>query len=503
MKTAAPRTVSSPSRRLHLAGGGLLAILLVLPLFVFLTEEPIQLWDESRNAMNAWEMARNGNLLEVRFEGEPDLWNTKPPLLLWLQAAAYHLVGPSTLAVRLPSVLAAMLTLGALILGLRHLLGRWEPGVLAAVVLVSSAGYVKYSHAARTADFDALLTLFTTGVFLSFCAVLGAPSERSRRWAMLALFGSLTLAVMTKGVAGLLFLPAIQILLTVYRQWGTILRMRATYRGALGGVVVVAALYGAREWATPGYLAAVWQNEIGGRATEVIGDHSGPWYYYLLNLYDRRLFFWIFVLPVGAVGAFFAADPRLRRVLQCALVFVVVHLAVISSVATKLEWYDLAIYPLCAIVTAAGIGFLADLFIQPESAWIRRSFRSPAGARVAFFALIAVQPYLSVLDGIKPREDPAYDASEYLARLEEGSLDRPLKLAREDYHPERWIYVHFARARGLPVELVDPSSLVPGDTVLIVDAGQRERLAARFTLSTVERHKSAEVAVLGARPAAP
>ena len=52
---------------------------------------PLQLWDESRNANNALELALSARGLSgwraPTFGGAPDHWNTKPPLLIWLMAA--------------------------------------------------------------------------------------------------------------------------------------------------------------------------------------------------------------------------------------------------------------------------------------------------------------------------------------------------------------------------------------------------------------------------------
>jgi len=59
---------------------------------------PVYLSDESRQAFNSFEMFLNGNWLVTTFENKPDLWNTKPPLLIWLQVLFYHLVGTNELA---------------------------------------------------------------------------------------------------------------------------------------------------------------------------------------------------------------------------------------------------------------------------------------------------------------------------------------------------------------------------------------------------------------------
>ncbi|MBJ6109715.1 hypothetical protein JAO73_11875 [Hymenobacter sp. BT523] len=44
------------------------------------------MWDEARLAVNATEILQSGDWLITRYDGQPDLWNTKPPLFIWLQA---------------------------------------------------------------------------------------------------------------------------------------------------------------------------------------------------------------------------------------------------------------------------------------------------------------------------------------------------------------------------------------------------------------------------------
>ncbi len=83
-------------------------VVAALFMFVDVRPDPIQLWDESRIAVNALEMHLRGLSLVTTYGFTPDLWNTKPPLLVWLIDAAMAVVGPSELAVRLPSMAAAL-----------------------------------------------------------------------------------------------------------------------------------------------------------------------------------------------------------------------------------------------------------------------------------------------------------------------------------------------------------------------------------------------------------
>src|SRR4051812_9188165 len=88
----------------------ILAALIYMPVFGFLDILCLRDRGESRNALNAIEMKENGNYLVPYYDGKPDMWNTKPPLLLWFQVFFMKTIGVDEIAVRLPSAIAAFFT---------------------------------------------------------------------------------------------------------------------------------------------------------------------------------------------------------------------------------------------------------------------------------------------------------------------------------------------------------------------------------------------------------
>ena len=91
---------------------GFLLVLLVvsIPIFSHLGEFPMQIWDESRLANNAIEMYETGNPIVVTYNYLPEMWSTKPPLMIWLQVLSLKAFGLNDLAFRLPSAFAAVFT---------------------------------------------------------------------------------------------------------------------------------------------------------------------------------------------------------------------------------------------------------------------------------------------------------------------------------------------------------------------------------------------------------
>src|SRR5437660_2676149 len=98
------------------------------------------LWDidEGNNAEAAREMMESGNWIVPKFNYQ--LRVDKPALLYWLQIGAYRVFGVNEFASRLPSALAALLTVFLAYELARSMFGR-NTGLLAGIVLVSAAGF--------------------------------------------------------------------------------------------------------------------------------------------------------------------------------------------------------------------------------------------------------------------------------------------------------------------------------------------------------------------------
>ena len=157
--------------------------------------------DEARFARTSLEMLRSGDLVVPTFEGQPRL--VKPPLLHWLQAALFSILGTAEWVVRLPSIAATLATL--LITGWvsRRRFGDqgalWASLCLATMPLVIVIG--------RQGTLDALLMLHVWAV-VAYDLDAG-PDEGSRPvWPYGLLLG---LAFLIKGPVGVV-LPLLMML---------------------------------------------------------------------------------------------------------------------------------------------------------------------------------------------------------------------------------------------------------------------------------------------------
>lgn len=364
---------------------GLLVVFLAyMPLFWLLTSHPVQQWDEARTGLNGLNILRNHEWLVLRDADQlPDLWNCKPPLWPWLLALSFKLVGPTELGLRLPAALAALATVLVVYSTGRRWLGGWEGGLLAALILLTSGGYISL-HVTRSGDFDTLLVLWTTLGTLAWLRYLADGHSRYAWRAGLFFF----LAAFTKGIAGLLFGPGL-LLATFAVGQGQRLRRPAPWLAIAALLAGMATWYAVREHAQPGYLAAVWAYEIGGPAASQLEGHRTELYYYLAHFIEAKFMFWMVAallggllgwqLPAGTPGWYLA------RLVVCVAGSFMVVLAITQ---TKLPWYDAPMYPLLALLAAGGLLQMGRAVMAAQQ-WHQPSW----AARLGVLALVGALPY--------------------------------------------------------------------------------------------------------------
>jgi len=313
----------------------------------------MSLWDESRLAVNALEMCENGNLIVTHFEGEPDMWNTKPPLLIWVQAFFMKLFGYNLLAFRLPSAIAGFITVLMVFFFCEKILLNERLGYFASLILITSAGYIT-DHVTRTGDYDAMLTMWTTlSIFLTYTLSLriGKKSYNKLLYFIALGFG---FAVLTKGIAGILFLPGVMIFLLLQKQIFSLLKNKHFYVAICLFIGMVFSYYFLRELKNPGYLEAVWNNELGGRYFLINENNSKEFSFYFRKMYESKFIPWLYFIPFSLFLTI-RENENIRNVIKLLSIIVFTFLLIISISKTKPIWYDAPVYPLLAIIVGLGM----------------------------------------------------------------------------------------------------------------------------------------------------
>lgn len=461
---------------------GILLILLYFPILGHLGNQPIRIWDEARQAISAVEMAESGNVITTTFYGEPDLWNTKPPLLIWLQALSFKIFGIDEVTFRLPTAMAALFTCLAIFL-LLYRRGKSLWWAMASVLtLITSWGYIG-EHAARTGDYDAMVAmfiLFYTLTFYKYC-------EGGRSRYILLTFLFMAMAFLTKSVAGLFGAPALLVYSLLTGNFIRTLRGKYTYLGLFTFVVLVGGYHFLREMQGPGYLAAVWENDMGGRFSSTLENHVGRFSHYWEFLKNEGFWCWILLLPLGAILGIQAKDKAQKRIAILASLQMVLIFLIISNAKTKLFWYATPMYPFMAIL----VGFAIYMVIE----WLSKAqatenlLSSEKGVWLAVLFSIFMLPYYNICNKYYLYEETNMDTYRLpLFFKTAGKEIDGAKICYEfnmtgDYFPHVIFHKYVLAGRGINIDFVKVEALKVGDKVIVAEDEAKGNVQSKFHIT--------------------
>jgi len=240
--SAAPRT---RRRWDDLAALTLLVVLIMMIYAARLGRQPI-VGEESRWATGAREMLTTGDWIVPRQQGQ--VFPERPPMTMWGMAVAGWLRGDvDPIAIRLPSVLAVLLTSLLVYFYARTLTSQFT--ALVAALVYATMGQVL--QIGRLGESEALFALFVSASLLLWHLgyMRGWPSLAT--WCMG--FGCAALAALVKGPQAPVYFVAITgVYLAVRLDWQYMFRWQYA-----AGATVFAAIIAA--WQIPFYLATDWQ----------------------------------------------------------------------------------------------------------------------------------------------------------------------------------------------------------------------------------------------------
>lgn len=470
----------------------LVLLLLYSPLFMHLGDLPIRIWDEARLVSNALEMQKDGDFIVTHYNGQPDMWNTKPPLMIWSQLLFLNIFGNKEIAFRMPSAIAGLLTcLFLLLVSWRYLKSYWY-GLIAIMILITTDGYVG-DHVTRTGDYDAMLTLFTT--ISSLAIFLWSEYRQSKfiHWFFLGLI----LGIMTKGVQALMILPAIAVYILMTQNLVALLKNKWVYIDFIILILITGGYYLARESMNHGYLEAVSMNELGGRFLNTIENHKHGFTYFLDLLYNKQFSIWFIFFFAGIVFTFIFTKGIIRRLTLYSTLSVITYLLLISFSNTKLAWYTAPLFPLLALVCANGI-YMLYLKITDGSSY---SISSQTPRIIAFIMLIMFffYPYYTIIDKVyKPREtrdgEGFYMLSHYLMESTEGKHNlEGFKVCHDDYIGHLEYYVNRLNTMNVDIEISEPDKLKAGDKVIFHRETVMDKIKDRYEYTELAKYYNVQL----------
>jgi 4-amino-4-deoxy-L-arabinose transferase-like glycosyltransferase len=329
-----------------------------------LNQEIVTTWDESLYATSAAEMVNSGNWLITTFHGEVDYYNSKPPLNIWLIAASFKLFGVGLAQLRLPSALAAWLTIALLQWWCKRCFGALS--ALAATIVLSTTFAFLYVHSARSGNPDAWLTLVVLATVVTLWIARTSPTHLAWLGPLLAM------AFLLKGAAFLL--PQLIVI--------SVLTFRGVRRNHLAPLSIAAALFaipvglwGIARWRFDRwkFFDAMFNYDVVARFLHPLEGHEHGWLYYV-NQLQKDHYDWLGVAAILLLVLMLTKHERRtttplggvdRDTARLLGVWATVTWLIPTVMATKVPWYLNAFYPVFAIGVALVITSAFNAFSQP------------------------------------------------------------------------------------------------------------------------------------------
>lgn len=421
---------------------------------------PMNVWDESRQANNAIEMMLSGNYAFPTYNGQPDFWNTKPHLLIAIQAFFMKILGPGLLALRLPSAIAGFITVLIWFKFIHERNGFYSAAVFV-LVLLTCSGFNVY-HVTRTGDYDALLVLF-----ISLATIGIIQMENSQPELKKAIMAGLwiSLAALTKSVAVLLWIPSW--ILLIYWQRRNLGKNIYLFSLVLFGLPLLTMLiyYGFREWLNTGYVSAVWQNEWIGRYLKPNEGHVTNFDYYFKNLWTDSFRGFILFIPLIFLLKEIR-DPEKQGIRT--LFIVLIFLLFISASATRISWYAAPVFPLLSWLLSMPFG-------------INTVKKNLLFIYLAAIICMAVPGYFRNLHNNTTTH--GVRAEWLLMDIDKGKKQLPeAAWLLSSYSPVADYYRKAFSIQKIAMRFLKLSDCKPGDTLIVGSEQQMEELRQKFKL---------------------
>lgn len=470
-----------------------LMVVVYFPLFLQIDRIPIRVWDESIMGVNAYRMLENHNYIVTYFGDTPDMSNTKPPFHIWCIVLFSKLLGFSELSMRLPSAIAALVLCIYLFFTLRRYTGSNVFGFFVVLVLVTSQGYVT-RHGTRTGEYDSTLTLFSTLFALHLFLATETEEDRERSRHLLLVFVFMTLAVLTKGIACMMQAPALLVYALARKKVLTFLKTGTFYAGLAILLVFGLGFYFLRESQNPGYMHAVWMNELGGRYAEANEGHNGPFMFYFNALVFYNYTAYIGFLLMGIATGLFLAKRQIKRLVVFCVVTSVFFWLIISSAKTKLPWYDTPIYPYFAIISASFVYYIYDATRQKLHDKTKQPIVAQSGAWFICLLLFVLPYYNIIIEkayAVKPEgwEADFAKSCEYFQKAVRHQVDATGQKFVFDFDGEYawhrtivWCYRKQLQEKKIDARFLEPADVAVNDTVMLFEGQTTHVLHQKFDM---------------------
>ncbi len=391
MSAAIADPVTQPATRITRSfAPAIVAVLLLFAVVYFGSAFAPGLQDDadSSHAEAAREMAGTGDFVTLHMNSVRYL--EKAPMIYWLVAICYRVLGVNEFATRLPTVLAMLLMV---LLAMRWALRAFgeRESVYAGLLVSTTVGYYLFT---RVLIPEAILSLLIAASFYAFLTALDSPKQP---WRWYAGYVCLALAVLTKGLLALVVVGGTVVLYLVitgeWRRW----REFRMFTGLLLFLAIAAPWHILAGIRNERFLWFYFVNEHFRRflGTRVPKDYNKLPAYLYWGLHLVWLFPWSLYLPVAvrrlwrdykaarANGPAGGLTLRTRTQIVCLLWSSIT--LVFFSFSTNQEYYTFPVYlPILLLIA----GSIAREEEDGASRWLTWTAGAMAAASLAFATVL-------------------------------------------------------------------------------------------------------------------
>lgn len=329
-----------------------LTIVLISCVFflLFLGSYPLHLPDEGRYAEVAREMLANHNLISPTLNGVS--FFDKPPLYYWLTTMSMHVHGVNELSARLGPALFGILGILGLYITARRLDCR-QTAWFAVGLCATSPLYFLGAHFANC---DLIMAVCLSLSMFSFLIGIESHTLKQQRLAFLSAYAWSGLAILAKGLIGIVFpIGIIGLYILCFNQWALLKRMML-----LPGLLLIAVI--SLPWfilvshANSDFLHYFFYIQHFQRFIGTTFNNQAPFWFYipviLIGFWPWSL--WLFSAIVHGFKQSFI--QKFRRIDGFLLLWSLVVFIFFSIPHSKTIGYILPLFPPLALLLARYLG---------------------------------------------------------------------------------------------------------------------------------------------------
>ncbi len=320
--------------------------------------------DEGRYAEIGREMAVSGDWVTPRLNGIK--YFEKPALQYWGTAASFKLLGENEFAARLwPGLTGFLGVLFAFFVSRRF----WGERVawLAGAILASCVWWMANGHFLTLDMGVSFFMSLGMGAFM-LAQRKGASEDENRNW-MVACWAAMGLAILSKGLIGIVLPGAVLLLYSLIQRDVRLWLRLHIGKGLLVMLVITAPWFWFVSRANPEFLWFFFVHEHFQRFTTTEHHRLGPVWYFIPILIAGMLP-WTSLLPQALKLGWQKDETQRFQANRFLLIWAVFIFAFFSKSDSKLPSYILPIFPALAMLAAQVLDKLSARAVRWHLSWV-------------------------------------------------------------------------------------------------------------------------------------